>query len=80
MGSNYTATILAKWSNRNNYFIRHKDNNTQNNKINNLEYVSVKDAMENFDTWTTDWMDGLTKIERKIVSLKNWREGLIFGE
>jgi hypothetical protein len=78
--SNQTNNILKKWLDRGNYFIRHIDGNIQNNRVDNLMWVSVKDGLENFEEWKFDWGDTLTKTEKRIVNLKSWRDGLIFKQ
>lgn len=75
---NHTANILKKWSDRDNFFVRHIDGNIQNNRIENLKWVSLKDTIDNFEEWKVDWCDKLTKTEERIVNLKSWRDGLIF--
>ena len=44
--------------------------------ITNLEYVTIKEAMQNFEVWVTDWDLPLTKKEKNVVMQENWRAGL----
>jgi hypothetical protein len=73
-----TNNILDVWNKRGNVFIQHIDGNTLNNKVDNLKWVNVKDAMDNFDEWITDWGKGLNRRQKRIVNLPSWRAGLIF--
>lgn len=72
-----TDSILAKWREQGS-FIRFKDGDTKNCRADNLEWVSIKDAMDNFHTWTTDWDMNLTRREKRVVETTNWRMGLRF--
>lgn len=72
-----TNSILAKWRQAG-HFIRHIDGNSLHNSATNLGYVTIEAAMEHFHDWRTDWDDGLTDAEVKLVMDPAWRKGLYF--
>ena len=72
-----TNSIIEKWREQK-HFIRFLDGNKKNCAASNLQYVSLPEAMQNFDAWTFDWDMLLTKKEQRIVMNPQWREGLIF--
>ena len=71
-----TQSILSKWRVQGT-FIRHKDRDTSNYSLNNLCFVSLRDALDNIDTWTVDWTMNLTPQEIMLVRSPEWRSGLI---
>jgi len=60
-------------------FVRHVDGDTTNNASVNLCWVSLEDAMINFENWTTDYDILLEPEELLLVADPAWRRGLIFG-
>jgi len=70
-----TRDIIQKWLDQGG-IIRFKDGNKGNCAITNLEYVTIKEAMQNFEVWVTDWDHSLTKKEKNVVMQENWRAGL----
>ncbi len=74
-----TSDIISKWREQGT-FCRFIDGNTHNCRIENLMWVSQKDAMEHFEDWRTDWDANLSKRERRVVCLQSWRDGLVFTE
>ena len=72
-----TDTILKKWRAQGS-FIRFLDGNRGNCALQNLEWVSIKDAMEHFEEWVFDWDMNLTKKEKTIVMRPEWRAGIFF--
>ena len=77
MTQKLTNSILKKWREQGS-FIRFLDGNTLNCSVNNLAWVSIKDAMLNFDSWRTDWDADLSKREKDLVNDPTWRSGLSF--
>jgi len=72
-----TSKILEKWRAQQ-QFIRFIDGNTNNNTLQNLEWITIKEAMQHFDDWVFDWDMDLTKKEKKMVLNPEWRAGLFF--
>ena len=70
-----TDSILKKWRAQGS-FLRFKDGDQMNCSVRNLEYVSLKDAMDNIDEWTVDWDMNLTPKEISLVKTPEWRAGL----
>ena len=73
-----TRDIIQKWRDQGG-IIRFKDGDKSNCTITNLEYVTIKEAMQNFEVWVTDWDLLLTKKEREVVMQETWRAGLYFS-
>ena len=74
-----TNRILKKW--RQNDFqldrvTRHINGNTLDNRIANLQVVSLNEAILHDKDWVTDWKIDLTDKEIEIVKDPLWRQGL----
>ena len=82
MSSNQlTTSIMKKWREQHGMsFVRFLDGNMKNICADNLQWVSVKEAMAHIHDWTTDWDVYLTKRERALVLTEAWRAGLIFRD
>ncbi len=52
-----------------NCFIRHKNGNTLDNRITNLEQVGLVDSMCHINTWKVDWVLYLSK--KEVTELKH---------
>ena len=72
-----TASIIQKWKSRD-CFVRYVDGHKLRNIWYNVRVVSLKDAMVNIDTWTTNWQLGLDEAEQQLVQTAKWRKGLLF--
>ena len=70
-----TRDILQKWLDQGG-IIRFKDGDKGNCALTNLEYVTIAQAMQNFEVWVTDRDLQLTKKEKTLVMQKDWRAGL----
>ena len=51
----------------------------RNSAVTNLEFVSLREAMQHVHDWKVDWDMELTKEERALVLTPAWRENLVFG-
>jgi len=60
-------------------FVRHKDGNTANNEATNIEWVTLEEAMANYDDWVVDFDILLDDEEKRLVADPEWRRGLTFG-
>lgn len=69
-----TSNIIQKWLDHGG-IIRFKDGEKSNCAITNLDHVTIKEAMQNFKVWVTDWDLPLTKKERELVMQENFRAG-----
>jgi hypothetical protein len=69
---------VKKWADRDSQFICFLNGNMKDCSSSNLCYVDVEDAIDNFDTWVTDWDSGLNEEEKLLVQDKSWRRGLVF--
>jgi hypothetical protein len=74
-----TQSILAKWR-KQEYFCRFLDGDTLNCRLDNLRWVTKKDAMDHFEEWRFDWDCHLTSEECELVMTPAWRKGLVFNE
>jgi hypothetical protein len=72
-----TTSILKKWK-KQEAFTRFIDGETANCSIDNLQYVTLKDAMDHIHDWKVDWDAFLTKKEIGLVMDPDWRAGLVF--
>lgn len=77
MSSFTTTKILRKWRKQGS-FVQWIDGDCTNNSAANLRWISIKDAIEHFDDWRTDWDMELTEKEIAIVKDPKWRSGLRF--
>ena len=59
-------------------FVRHIDGNPANNWAANIAWVTLEDAMANFDSWVTDYDILLDEDEKRLVADPAWRNGLVF--
>ena len=59
------ATIMEKLKDVSGYpmFIRHVNGNTLDNRVENLRWVELKDALRNVATWKVDWVCYVTDEE-----------------
>ena len=76
-GEAMTESIIKKWKKQGN-FIRFVNGDKGCSNLDNLAYVSLKDALKNIDNWVVDWDINLTEEEIKLVRTPAWREGLQF--
>jgi hypothetical protein len=74
-----TNAIIRKW-NKQGGFVHFKDGNKLNCQVNNLEWVSLKDAMDHITDWVVDWDMNLTESERNLVLTPEWRAGQTFSK
>jgi hypothetical protein len=77
-GSDMTQSILRKWREQG-QFIRFVDGNVRNSAVTNLEFVSLRQAMQHVHEWKVDWDMELTEEERALVLTPAWRANLVFG-
>jgi hypothetical protein len=64
--------IIRKW-NKVGYFIKFKDGNNSNCKVNNLEYINFIDTFNKpYQSQRVDWDSELTPAEKKFV-IENWK-------
>jgi hypothetical protein len=70
-----TKSILRKWEQQGG-FIRFVNQDTLDLRRQNLEHVSMKDAMDHVDDWKVDWDMNLTEEEIALVRNPTWRAGL----
>jgi hypothetical protein len=75
--SDTTMSILRKWREQR-QFIRFLDGDVTNSAVSNLEFVSLRDALDHLEEWKVDWDMDLTAEERALVLTPEWRAGLIF--
>ena len=68
---------MQKWREQG-CFVRFIDGDTLNCAIANLEYVSLKEAMQHIDDWKVDWDMNLSASEIELVKTQQWRDGLTF--
>jgi hypothetical protein len=73
-----TQSILRKWREQG-QFIRFVDGNVRNAAVTNLEFVSLRQAMQHVHDWKVDWDMELTEEERALVLTPAWRANLVFG-
>ena len=68
---NMIKSIKNIWNKENNnQFIRFKNKNTLDCRVENLEWVSINDAMNNINDWKVDWDMELSKKQIEFV-MKN---------
>jgi hypothetical protein len=77
--TNLADSILQKWRAQG-FFVRFNNGDKADCRIDNLEFVKLKDAVENIGTWTTDWDMKLTEEEKALVMDATWRSGLSIVE
>jgi len=73
--SNLTTSIIKKW-NEQGGVVRFINGDTLDCRKANLQSVSLKDALDHLDDWTTDVLMDLTEEEKILVHDPKWREGL----
>jgi hypothetical protein len=63
------ATIMNKLRATDKYpmFIRHKNGDTLDNRIENLEYVHIREAFQHINDWKVDWICYITEEERTFI-------------
>jgi hypothetical protein len=71
-----TTTILRKWR-KQGVFYRYKDGDRRNNAAKNLQQVTLKEALANFNTWVCDWDLDLSDTEIAIVNNSAWRYAIV---
>lgn len=71
-----TTTILRKWR-KQGVFYRYKDCDRKNQAAKNLQQVTLKEALANFNTWVCDWDLELSDTEIAIVSNSAWRYTIV---
>jgi hypothetical protein len=76
--SDMTQRSLRKWREQG-QFIRFVDGNVRNCAVTNLQFVSLREAMQHVHDWKVDWDMELTDEERTLVLTPAWRENLVFG-
>jgi hypothetical protein len=69
-----TRDIIQKWLDQGG-IMRFKDGDKGNCDITNLEYVTIAQAMQNVEEWTTNWDLPLTKKEKNKVMQPDFRAG-----
>jgi hypothetical protein len=72
-----TTNIIYKW-NKQGFFVRFVNKNTLDLRDENLQVVSIREAMEHIDDWKVDWDATLTAAEIALVRTAKWRAGLFF--
>jgi hypothetical protein len=75
--SQVTRSILKKWREKGS-FVRFLNGDNRDCSVNNLRDVTLKDALDNIDSWTVDWDLNLTENEKDLVRTKSWRNNLVF--
>ena len=64
--------IIAKWESREGHFIKFKDGNTLNCRVDNLEYISFYDTFsKHYTAQRVDWDCDLTQNEKRFA-IENW--------
>ena len=63
------ATIMDKLKETEDYplFIRHKNGNTTDNRVENLEQVHIRDAFAHINDWKVDWVCDITEDDRAFL-------------
>lgn len=72
-----TKSIIRKWRHQKT-FIRFLNGDIHDCRVCNLQYVSLRDALNHIHDWAVDWDMDLTEEERLLVLDENWRRGLSF--
>jgi hypothetical protein len=60
-------SIMGTWAAGSGIYIRHKDGNTVNNNIANLQEVNLEVALKHADDWKVDWVCDLSSAEIQYV-------------
>jgi hypothetical protein len=71
-----TETIMRKWR-KQAVFYRYKDGDKFNAIAKNLQQVTLKEALVNFNTWVCDWDMDLTDNEIAVVNNSAWRYAIV---
>ena len=67
---------IVKKLNSSDGIVRHMNGNMLDNRASNLQWVTLCDALDHFDEWTTDICADLSPKEARVVADPAWRAGL----
>jgi hypothetical protein len=59
--------IKEKFASQGHKVARHLNGNTWDNRVVNLDWCNIYDALVHIDDWTTDWVCHVTEEEAKFV-------------
>ena len=71
--------IISRWNNQS-YFVHFKNRNRNDCSTYNLEYVTLKEALQNFDVWEVDLDFEMSSEQIKIFKSKTWRSKVDFRQ